>query len=72
MLNEVTEYENAEREMEALEAATGKPCKIIAGPNGTYQAVVIGSCAHFDFGISTKSTRETPAMIPDEGIELFA
>ena len=69
-MSEVEQYELAEREMEILTRQTGKPCKIIAGEHGTYQAVVIGSCGHFDAGISKPANRTEPLAIEDEGVLL--
>jgi len=70
MTCEIEEYTKAEQELEALEALTGKPCKIIAGDTGTYQAVVIGSVAHFDTNGSRRINRTTPMLTPDEGVKL--
>ena len=62
MNTEARNYEAAEREMEALELETGRTCKIVTDGKGNYQAVVIGSCGHFDSGAS-RGTFDSVSLI---------
>ena len=73
-MTETQNYEEAERQMEALERETGKPCKIIARPAGTYGAVVVGSCGHFDAVGSVRITHGEPLELEDEdrGVALLS
>jgi len=73
-MTETQNYEAAERKMEALELETGKPCKIIAGPAGTYGAVVVGSCGHFDALGSVRITHGEPLELVEEdcGVALLS